>query len=353
MTREQLFKQSIKVIKDGQHPTGGYVACPTFPTYNYSWFRDSAYIAYAMDLASEHDSAARFHSWAVRNILAREKALEEYFSGGATDYKELLHTRYTLEGDEGTEEWENFQLDSFGIWLWSVKEHLSLSESKADGPLIQAVNLVARYLTALWQTPCYDCWEENEDKVHIYTLATIYRGLICASEISGTDYSKTVLAVKNRIEKSGCAEGHLVKYEGIRAVDSSLLGAGFPCFVFDPDHPVMDATIKQIEADLLESGGLHRYRADTYYGGGIWILLTAWLGINEVLRGNQDKAEHILDWILSKAGEDGHLPEQLSEAMNDPSYLSHWNEKWGFSANPLLWSHAMYIILYMKLGLIK
>jgi len=56
-----------------------------------------------------------------------------------------------------------------------------------DGPLIdhitygpqreRAAGLVANYLTALWQLPCYDCWEEYPDKMHPHTLAAIYGGL--------------------------------------------------------------------------------------------------------------------------------------------------------------------------------
>ena len=36
---------------------------------------------------------------------------------------------------------------------------------------------VCDYLAALWQLPCYDCWEEFPDRVHPHTLAAIYAGL--------------------------------------------------------------------------------------------------------------------------------------------------------------------------------
>lgn len=349
MTREQLYEKSIEVIKEGQHRSGGYVACPTFPTYNYSWFRDGSYIAYAMDLAGEHRSAGAFHRWAVENILKREEEITSFLDGNRKNYTELLHTRYTLEGEEGSEEWENFQLDSFGIWIWSMKEHLDQSGTGLKDEMKKAVSLVASYLSSLWQKNCYDSWEENSDRIHIYTLSTIYGGLMSAEKILGIDLSKAYASVKERILTKGCKNGHLVKYEGIDAVDSNLIGANFPCRVLSADDPLMIGTIEKIEKDLYRSGGLHRYDTDTYYGGGIWILLTAWLGIYYLNKGEKAKSEIILDWIVAKADADGHLAEQLTDSLNDRSYLPFWVDKWGESANPLLWSHAMYIILYEKL----
>jgi GH15 family glucan-1,4-alpha-glucosidase len=111
----------------------------------------------------------------------------------------------------------------------------------------------------------------------------------------------------------------------------------------------MRRTVERIQRELYKEGGVHRYTGDTYYGGGIWILLTAWLGIWLVDDGKRPEAEKILDWISSKADRDGQLAEQYTESLNDPSFLSYWNDKWGASAKPLLWSHAMYIILYKKL----
>lgn len=349
MTKELLYKRSLEVIKEGQHESGGYVASPNFPTYHYSWFRDGSYIAYSMDLAGEFESSGNFHKWAVANILKRENELNDFLDGRREDYSEILHTRYTLTGEEGSEEWENFQLDSFGIWIWSLEEHLKLSGKMASANVKRAVSLVSSYLEALWQKNCYDCWEENKDKVHTYTLATIYRGLLSGGSILDTDHSEVCRDIEERLTTRGCRNGHFVKYEGTDAVDSNLLGLYFPCSVLSVDHPMMMKTVDKIVADLYRSGGLHRYRLDTYYGGGIWILLTAWLGITFLGSGNRMKAEDILNWIVDKAGSEGNLAEQITDSLNDPSYLPRWNEKWGVSADPLLWSHAMYIILYKKL----
>ncbi|HZQ09261.1 MAG TPA: hypothetical protein VFD70_21975 [Anaerolineae bacterium] len=64
-------------------------------------------------------------------------------------------------------------------------------------------------------------------------------------------------------------DGHLCKFVGNPAVDAALLGAAVPYQLLALDDPRMVATIEWIERDLRrKGGGAHRYRADTYYGGG-------------------------------------------------------------------------------------
>jgi len=70
--RSGLYEHSISVILNNQHSNGAYVASPSFAPYRYCWFRDGAFIAYAMDLVGEHESARRFHEWASGTTLRYE-----------------------------------------------------------------------------------------------------------------------------------------------------------------------------------------------------------------------------------------------------------------------------------------
>lgn len=56
----KLVDQSLAIITAGQSPEGAYIACPSYPTYAYSWFRDGTFIAAAMDRWQRHESAQRF-----------------------------------------------------------------------------------------------------------------------------------------------------------------------------------------------------------------------------------------------------------------------------------------------------
>ncbi len=100
----------------------------------------------------------------------------------------------------------------------------------------------------------------------------------------------------------------------------------------------------KIEADLCR-GGVKRYATDTYYDGGQWILLAAWLGWYWWEVGEKEKARQLRDWVEAQANEQDWLPEQVPLSLNDESKYEPWLHKWGPIADPLLWSHAQYLIL--------
>src|SRR5829696_8266053 len=109
-----IYQQSQRVILENQQ--GGYLACPNMPDYNFSWFRDGAFIAYAMTIDSHHhgishpsgldaqrDSAAKFHAWCVEMILQRREKLERCIAraekGESIVIADTLNARYTIGGD--------------------------------------------------------------------------------------------------------------------------------------------------------------------------------------------------------------------------------------------------------------
>jgi len=345
-----LFHHSIEVILANQAPSGAYIASLHFPAYRYSWFRDGAFIAHAMDLAGEHESARRFHDWAARTISRHankaQRAIEKARRGEPPG-EDYLHTRYTLDGAEASDEWPNFQLDGFGTWLWALAKHLRLTNGHLPSHWWEAINLTSSYLAALWRFPCFDPWEEHADKIHPYTLAAIYAGLRAASMLTGNEGRlATADEIRRFVLQYSVRSGHLVKYAGSEATDASLVGVATPYRLLAPDDPITRATVARIEADLRhQSGGVHRYADDTYYGGGEWVLLAAWLGWHYVEVGERARARELLAWVEAQADEKGNLPEQMPQTLNDPRLLQPWVEKWGPIACPLLWSHAMYVIL--------
>jgi len=358
-----LYQRSIEIILENQSASGAYIASPNFPTYHYCWFRDGAFIAYAMDLAGQYDSAQRFHHWVAQRINERKDlvltGLIKARSGEKLNESEILHTRYRLDGTDGEPgNWPNFQLDGFGTWLWALNEHHRQNpEVQLSKGMLDAAELVADYLSELWSRPCYDCWEEFPDHGHPHTLAAIYGGLRAHTELTGKDHQSITDAIRKQLLAGAEIFGHFVKFADSPAVDASLLGLAVPYGVVAPDDPIMLKTVEQIEATILRDGGLHRYADDSYYGGGAWILLTAWLGWYyielatkglDLDPGLQQKIQNCQSWIEACAGNNLHLPEQVAENLTVQSYYSIWVERWGEIASPLLWSHAKYIILSLK-----
>lgn len=370
---KQLAEDSVRLIRLNQHPSGGYVACPLFAHYNYSWLRDGSFIAYAMDCAGEHASAGQFYEW-VSRIVERKQAhiqylLERHNRGESIGLNEFLHTRYHLDGrDDVTSEWGHFQLDGYGTWLWGLTEHLKAGgHEQIPDRFRSSVHATVSYLQAFWRLPNFDCWEEYGEHIHPSTLACIYGGLKGVAELEDRpDLEEVCAQIKTFLLDHAVhpEQGHFVKFVtpvpetdstatkiGNDGVDASLMWLCQPFGLFVPEHPVMKHTLEKIESDLRTAqGGIRRYKDDEYYGGGEWLLLTAWYGWVRLSIGDRRVAEQTLQWIASKADEQGRLPEQVPDALQDRHKYDEWVARWGPPALPLLWSHAMFLVLNYKFG---
>jgi len=345
-----LYKKSIQIIKANQYKSGSYIASPDFKSYRYCWLRDGTFTAYAMDITGEHESAKRFYKWVdsaiKRYIYKIENIFKKLLSDGIINPNDFLHTRYTLDGYESTHKWENFQLDGYGTWLWGLSKHIEFTDDKnLLNEFEKSINIIKKYLSQLWSHNNYDCWEENLDKVHISTLACIYGGIKEISQFySDIESSQLTDKIKKLVLNKGVVNNHFIKYIGTNDVDASLLWLSTPFRLVEPNEKVMLNTVDIIEKDLVKNG-VHRYKNDTYYGGGEWILLTAALGWYYTEIGERSKAYNLFKWIESKADKDGNLPEQININVLNPDFYHKWVKEKGKSAKTLLWSHAMYIIL--------
>lgn len=348
---------SITLIRGGQAPSGAYVASPTFSQYGYCWLRDGSWIAYAMDKAGQHDSARAFYQWIGKTLLGQEarfrNVLDKNARGEPLDESDYLPTRFTLDGGIDDQFWWNFQLDGYGAWLWGLAAHLECSpDPTLLAELRPALSLTVQYLAALWHSPNYDCWEEHRTFVHTSTLAALYAGLSAAQRL---DPALIPAGLPERIRETilkDCVstDGYFVKYVGSEDVDASLLWIAVPYRVVEVDDPRFLATLAKIERDLHRpGGGVYRYAADWYYGGGEWILLTAWLAWTYIELGRVHEARQLMNWIEAQATPQGELPEQVSDHLLISSRYAEWEEKWGKVACPLLWSHAMYLIVESQL----
>lgn len=350
---DALARHSVRVIEEGQAPTGAYAASPTFPVYRYCWFRDGAFIADAMSRAGRTASADAFFEWCSRVLLARAESIERLIErrrlGEAIAPEELLHCRYTLDGEEAPEQWWNFQLDGYGTWLWALKEHARRHVLDVS-PYTEAVELCVRYLMAFWDVPSYDWWEENIGHQHTSTLAALYGGLRAASSVLHADGAAA--SIREEVLARGVRDGRLVKWLDGDDVDASLIACATPFRLLQPGDPIMQRTVAALEEELAH-GGVHRYAGDTYYGGGEWPLLAGFLGWYYHETGRRDDAWAQLEWIAAQATSDGYLPEQVDGHVLAPGRRQEWLARWGPIATPLLWSHAMFLTLALELGAVS
>jgi GH15 family glucan-1,4-alpha-glucosidase len=352
-----LYQRSIETLTRYQYPSGAFPASPNFAPYQYSWFRDGAFISYALDSAGYPEKSELFHRWCANTVLRHSEKILNGINPRNQKGKQsgdgYFHCRFTEDGDEVPGHWGSHQLDGLGTWLWSLEQHLnSCRQSTLCADYHQPIDLIADYLLRLWNNPCSDCWEENESDIHFSTLAAVYAGLMAHSRVRKNNRSlEGAQNIRRFVHEKARATGYLAKSLNNPDVDASLLWAGLPYEIVDLDSSVFKGTLERIEQKLLSpGGGVHRYPSDSYYGGGEWLLLAAWYGWVKLRMGDMKVARNQLGWLEKQTDQEGNLPEQVNKNLIDKNSYRPWVQKWGRSANPLLWSHAMYIILNNEIG---
>lgn len=350
LTQDPLAQESYKLILKWQDESGAYIASPTFSQYGYAWLRDGAFCALAMHVSGCPQSALNFNEWVGTTVLKYENLFNEAKSrleGGKQILAENAPpTRFHLDGSveiDHHEVWPNYQLDGYGTWL----AVLSQTQMDYSETLLRAVRTVADFLALAWSSPSYDCWEEGGDLVHGSTLLAVAGGLKAATAITGDQtYLGEFKKILDVLERDFVIDGHFVKHSGDPRVDASLAWASLPHYTYDSSHPLVISTVDVIKRELKNpTGGVKRYIGDTYYGGGDWVLLEGLLAWNEARCGNREFWEKSRTSINSIADDNHLLPEQVLNNVQDPKMVKPWEERWGASAHPLLWSHAMYLLM--------
>ena len=353
-----IARGSLDVILRFQDASGAYPASPTFSAYRgYSWFRDGAFIADAASAAGAAESADRFFDWCSRMLTDRADQVERIVGSAASGHPapdaEMLDTRFTLDGRHGDADWWDFQLDGYGTWLWAVDEHArrhgtDLSRWSAG------IELSVRYLLSSWRRPCFDWWEEHSEQVHVSTLGCIAAGLRAVAPSLPHDLGEAARAavadILDLIESEGLVEGHLAKWLGSGDVDASALALVSPLRLYPAGTAIGSATVAAVAAELSVDGGVHRFAADTFYGGGQWPLLSSFLGLCFADAGDRRRAQAQLAWAAGTVTPEGELPEQVDDHLLFPERRQEWIDRWGTVATPLLWSHAMVLRLAVELG---
>ena len=347
---QPLAQRSAELLREHQHEDGAWPASPWFAPYGYSWFRDGAFVADGASAAGLTAEADRFHAWCA-GVLRREepavtRVLAMLAAGDRPDDADYLPARYRLDGTRQRDDWWNFQVDGYGTWLWALERHLARTGGDAAA-YAPAIRDAVRYLVGTGTGSCRDWWEENREQTHVTTLAGVSAGLVAAVRIAGLprDLALAAVEVADRcvelVRTRGSRHGHLVKWLDGTDVDASLLAVAALYDALPLDDPLVTSTVAEVEARLVD-GGVHRYEADTFYGGGQWPVLASLLAIHHRRAGAPDRATELLDWVASIADADLLLPEQVPPLLA-PGMLEEWVERWGPSAHPLLWSHGMFL----------
>jgi GH15 family glucan-1,4-alpha-glucosidase len=352
---DQTVRRSRELLREAQDPSGAWPAAPGFAPYGFSWFRDGAFIAEGASAAGLRAEADAFHRWCAAVLVREEPAVaavvEAVAAGRELPDEAYLPARYRLDGSRQVDDWWNFQVDGYGTWIWALERHLARTGAGAGGADVAAyadgVRVATRYLVSTGRGTCRDWWEENRDETHVTTLAGVAAGLRAAVRLGVLDpaladaATATADAAVADIRERGHRDGHLVKWLDGDAVDASLLAVAAVYDALPLDDPLVARTVGEVEQRLTTpGGGVHRYEADTFYGGGQWPILGCLLAWHHRRAGDDHRADELLAWASGCADDDGLLPEQVPP-MLAPDRLGEWLERWGSGPRPLVWSHGM------------
>ncbi len=351
---------SVDLLEEAQTAEGAIPASTVHEVYRYGWLRDGSWCAHALQLEGRTEAASAWHQWVARVMLAHRHRFEEAVvavRADAVNGRVMMPARFTLEGREerpgdSEEEWPNFQTDCYGFWLWALAEHVARGGT-LDETLAEATRLVVDYLMVAGSIPCFDCWEEHPGNVHTSSLGAVAAGLRDGGRMLGDDAAQLHAArlVSRITGPEHTLAGAFVRSPGDTRVDGSLLWLAVPFGLVGVEDPTYRSTLARIRDELVvPDGGVRRYLGDTFYGGSEWVLLAAGYGRACLAAGDRGTAERMLAWIEGVATDEGHLPEQVQDRVQSPYMLAHWREKWGRTATPLMWSHAMHVILARELS---
>ena len=352
LVADPVARRSVDVLLRGQSPSGALVASPSYPTYRYAWLRDGAFCAHALDVVGEGEASAAWHGFVAGTLEAHrplvESAIDGIHEGRTLPPAAVPPARSTLHGrlePEREEAWPNFQIDGYGMWLWALEQHVA--GRGVDAALSRTIDLAARYLDATWPLPSHSCWEELDGGEHASTLGAVYAGLTAAARLLDREaYRSQAERVRGALLERYVEDERFKRGPDDPRLDGSLLWLGVPFGVVPLDDPRIVETVDGIRRELTgPEGGVYRYPGDTYYGGGEWLLLTCSLGWHAALAGDAAALEVSRRWVRAQALENGDLPEQVTGCAQDAEMVEPWVLRWGPVATPLLWSHAMYLLM--------
>ncbi|WP_435298808.1 glycoside hydrolase family 15 protein [Timonella sp. A28] len=365
-----LIQHSAHVITTFQQSNGAYPASPTFSAYKgYSWLRDGSFIAEGMSRYGDIASVNSFHTWVHTTLEARRTQVDEltarHRAGNNIPLNDMLPTRFTFEGKDGSDPWWDFQTDGYGMWLWQIGQHATRHNIDVT-PWQPGMAVAFDFAAEFWDMNCYDWWEEHSECVHTSTLGALYAGFTAVAQGNLLDPQRTTKArdlaravheyISAKAFTSGRAQDaeatHLAKWIGADTVDASLAACITPFGVYEPHTEIAHNTLNAVERDLSVYHGVHRFRADVFYGGGQWLLLSCLVGWNKAAAGQVEEAAEYLAWVAHQALDNGDMPEQVNTHMWHPEHETEWINKWGTVATPLLWSHGMFLTLAHTLDLI-
>ena len=267
--------------------------------------------------------------------------------GGRCPTRPCCRRGSRFDGDDGDDEWWDFQLDGYGMWLWAVGEHAARHGTDAARwrPASSSRGLPRRRpgtgpaTTGGRSTPMHR---------HVSTLGCVVGGLRAAS-----DSACSTRAGRRRHPARGGGGGppgrEAVSAWASREVDRLERGRCQPCRRRRPAEARgcgLAAGSQHAQRDrgrLDVDGGVHRYLRRRVLRRRAVAPAVVHCSAGTRPRRRHGASPPAAGGPPSTAAADGAMPEQVDGHLLTPARFDEWVDRWGTVAQPLLWSHAMLI----------
>ncbi|WP_016732618.1 glycoside hydrolase family 15 protein [Saccharolobus islandicus] len=353
---------SLLLIKDDQNPYLGTFAASPSPIYLYSWVRDSAFSAMALQLAGHYNSALKFWLW-----LSNAGQLQ---SG-------VWYTRYNFYDGQPDTTFGIPELDGIGLYEMGVYQYYNLTGNvtflkqilptiyKSVKYQIEMINesryhLLPQDLSVWEDREAYHFWTEAINDLGLKSVAEIYRAL------NFSNYT-TILYYEKELNQSIIGNFWNDNYFASALGVSVLFEGGKSETILSPEPPSVDSAtllpinlgylpptsnysvsnFEIVNKTLLTTGGLARFPNDMYhYSQSLydatspeppWIITTLFEALYLEELGKYNEALNLMNWVYDHS-QHGLLPEAI-----DPKYAYPLP-----TTSPLTWSSAMFDIVALN-----
>ncbi|AMA56422.1 glycoside hydrolase family 15 protein [Bradyrhizobium sp. CCGE-LA001] len=341
-------------------PTGGIVAAPTTSLpeklggsrnwdYRFCWLRDATFTLLALMNSGYTEEALAWHNWLLRAAAGSPANMQIMY--GIWGQRRLLEWEAGwLDGYEGAKPVRvgnaahaQLQLDVYGELIDAFHQS-RMAKLKLDDEATWALECaVLQHLAEVWDHPDHGIWERRGQPKHyvfskVMTWVAFDRGIKSAETFGLKAPLLHWRALREAIHRDVCNRGFdaqenaFVESYGSKMLDASVLllpAVGF----LPPDDPRIRGTIAAVETCLMRDGFVLRHDPRELPPGqppleGAFLACTLWLADAHVLAGDLDKAQVLLDRVVSVANDVGLLAEEYDSVArrqtgNFPQALTH------------------------------
>ncbi|MDQ6831617.1 MAG: glycoside hydrolase family 15 protein [Gemmatimonadota bacterium] len=299
--------------------------------YRYTWVRDAAFTAQALNALGHGTEARNFLTWLQRASKATDPSAFDlqimYGLHGEVSLKEIELPH--LEGYKGSRPVrignaasEQFQLDIYGELMSAAYELMKMGHS-IEPELWSFLGAVADRACERWREPDNGIWEVRTKPRHfIYSKVMAWvaldRALRLARHFGLEGNTKLWRREGEAIRAAVLSEGYDAAGGAFRqAFGETHLDAAnvlIPLVGFLPaDDPRVQRTIDRTLRDLTENGIVFRYHSDDGLpaGEGAWGLATFWLVDALALSGRRHEALTLFVGMAARANHLGLFSEEF------------------------------------------